>query len=197
MAGKKRTQTDLAVPEAVPASDNTRIEAAAAEAPAKKKKLAMERKKERKELDKERHRQSAESAKPQPPAAEAAAPVNPSPAPAAVGPGLHMNVFRDLASPEASVREAAAEALVVELRQVQKAYEKSARKGESEGGDGDSASQMEAEKDDGLDNCAPSVRYAIRRLIRGISSSREVEILSMSSGRAYLSWMMSRSALIH
>jgi DNA polymerase phi len=157
----------------------------------------MERKKERKELDKERHRQSAESAKPQPPAAEAAAPMNPPPAPAAVGPGLHMNVFRDLASPEASVREAAAEALVVELRQVQKAYEKSARKGESEPGDGDSASQMEAEKDDGLDNCAPSVRYAIRRLIRGISSSREVEMLSMSSGRAYLSWMMSRSALLH
>jgi len=177
MAGKKRTQTDLAVPEAVPASDNTRNEVAAAEAPAKKKKLAMERKKERKELDKERHRQSAEStaAKAQPPAAEAAAPANPPPAPVAVGPGLHMNVFRDLASPEASVREAAAEALVVELRQVQKAYEKSARKGESEAGDGDSASQMEAEKDDGLDNCAPSARYAIRRLIRGISSSREVE----------------------
>jgi DNA polymerase phi len=177
MAGKKRTQTDLAVPEAVPASDNARNEVAAAEAPAKKKKLAMERKKERKELDKERHRQSAEStaAKAEPPAAEAAAPANPPPAPAAVGPGLHMNVFRDLASPEASVREAAAEALVVELRQVQKAYEKSARKGESEAGDEDSASQMEAEKDDGLDNCAPSARYAIRRLIRGISSSREVE----------------------
>ncbi|KAM3296168.1 hypothetical protein ACQJBY_038484 [Aegilops geniculata] len=32
---------------------------------------------------------------------------------------------------------------------------------------------MEAEKEDGLDNCAPAVRYAIRRLIRGISSSRE------------------------
>lgn len=185
MAGKKRTQTDLVVPEAVPAPDNTRNEAAAAEAPAKKKKLAMERKKERKELDKERHRQSAESTKPQPPVAEAAAPANPPPAPVAVGPGLHMNVFRDLASPEASVREAAAEALVVELRQVQKAYEKSMRKGEGEAADGDSALQMEAEKDDGLDNCAPSVRYAIRRLIRGISSSREVELLSMSSGRAY------------
>jgi DNA polymerase phi len=173
MAGKKRTQTDRAVLEAVPASDAIRNEAAAAEAPAKKK-LAMERKKERKEMDKERHRQSAEFAKPQPPAAESAAPVNPPAAPVAVGPGLHMNVFRDLASPEASVREAAAEALVVELRQVQKAYEKSARNGERDAGDGDT--QMEAEKDDGLDNCAPSVRYAIRRLIRGISSSREVEM---------------------
>ncbi|OEL18924.1 hypothetical protein BAE44_0020058 [Dichanthelium oligosanthes] len=174
MAGKKRAQIDLAVPEAVAASDASRDDAAAAEAPAKKKKLAMELKKQRKELDKERHRQSAESAAaPQPPAAEAAAPVNPPPTPAATGPGLHMNVFRDLASPEASVREAAAEALVAELREVQKAYEKGARKGEKEAADGDGSSQMEAEKDDGLDNCAPSVRYAIRRLIRGISSSRE------------------------
>lgn len=181
MAGKKRAQTDLAVPEAVPASDASRDDAsAAAEAPAKKKKLAMERKKERKELDKERHRQSTESdaAKLQPPATEATAPANPPPAaPAATGPGLHMNVFRELASPEASVRETAAEALVSELREVQKAYEKAARKGEGEGADGDASSQMEAEKDDGLDNCAPSVRYAIRRLIRGISSSREVEML--------------------
>ncbi|KAF8749914.1 hypothetical protein HU200_012516 [Digitaria exilis] len=176
MAGKKRAQADLAVLEAVAAPDASRDDAAAGEVPAKKKKLAMERKKQRKELDKERHRQTAESdaAKPQPPAPEAVEPVNPSPAPAAAaGPGLHMNVFRDLASPEASVRETAAEALVGELRAVQKGYEKGARKGEREAGDGDGPSQMEAEKDDGLDNCAPSVRYAIRRLIRGISSSRE------------------------
>ncbi|WVZ77983.1 hypothetical protein U9M48_025769 [Paspalum notatum var. saurae] len=175
MAGKKRAQADLAVAEAVVASDASQDEVVA-EAPAKKKKLAMERKKQRKELDKERHRQSAESAaaKPQPPAEEAAAPVNSPPAPAAAaGPGLHMNVFRDLASPETSAREAAAEALVAELREVQKAYEKGARKGEREAGHGDGPSQMEAEKDDGLENCAPSVRYAIRRLIRGISSSRE------------------------
>ncbi|GJW37735.1 hypothetical protein Tco_0060655 [Tanacetum coccineum] len=31
----------------------------------------------------------------------------------------------------------------------------------------------EAEKGDGLNKCAPSVRYAVRRLIRGVSSSRE------------------------
>ncbi|KAF8677092.1 hypothetical protein HU200_046555 [Digitaria exilis] len=161
MAGKKRAQADLAVLEAVAAPDASRDDAAAGEVPAKKKKLAMERKKQRKELDKERHRQTAESdaAKPQPPAPEAVEPVNPSPAPAAAaGPGLHMNVFRDLASPEASVRETAAEALVGELRAVQKGYEKGARKGEREAGDGDGPSQMEAEKDDGLDNCAPSVR---------------------------------------
>ncbi|TVU33504.1 hypothetical protein EJB05_25327 [Eragrostis curvula] len=173
MAGKKRPP----VPEAETATDASRDEAAA-EAPAKKK-LAMERKKQRKELDKERHRQSAESeaaaVKPQPPPAETAAavPVCPPPAPVVAGPGLHMNVFRDLASPEASVREAAAQALVAELKDVQKAHEKALRKGEKEAGAGDGPSQMEAEKDDGLENCAPSVRYAIRRLIRGISSSRE------------------------
>ncbi|XP_062218145.1 uncharacterized protein LOC133918324 [Phragmites australis] len=179
MAGKKRSS----VPEAETATDASHDEAvattAAAEAPAKKKKLAMERRKQRKELDKERHRQpagtDAAAARPQPPPAEfvASAPVNPPPASAAAGPGLHMNLFRDLASPEPSVREAAAEALVAELREVQKAYEKGARKGEKKAGDGDEPSQMEAEKDDGLENCAPSVRYAIRRLIRGVSSSRE------------------------
>ena len=39
---------------------------------------------------------------------------------------------------------------------------------------GEGGLKLEAEKDDGLDNCAPSVRYAVRRLIRGVSSSREV-----------------------
>jgi DNA polymerase phi len=90
-----------------------------------------------------------------------------------------MNVFKDLASPEASLREAAAEALVAELREVQSAYEKSTQEGDEEA---DGPSQMEAEKEDGLDNCAPAVRYAIRRLIRGISSSREVSS-SLSRGR--------------
>jgi DNA polymerase phi len=85
-----------------------------------------------------------------------------------------MNVFRDLASPEASVREAAAEALVAELRDVQSAYEESKRDEDDEAAESDAPPQMEAEKEDGLDNCAPAVRYAIRRLIRGISSSREV-----------------------
>ncbi|KAG8069689.1 hypothetical protein GUJ93_ZPchr0006g42538 [Zizania palustris] len=193
MAGKKRRPTALAEPETASLSSSQEEAAAkpalAAEAPAKKK-LSMERRKHRKELDKERHRHSAESkdvlaavaaaakTKPQQqqPAEvvpEAATAVNAPPVPVVSGPGLHMNVFRDLASPEPSHREAAAQALVAELRQVQTAYEKGARKGESETEDGDGSSQMEAEKDDGLENCAPSVRYAIRRLIRGISSSRE------------------------
>jgi DNA polymerase phi len=91
-----------------------------------------------------------------------------------------MKVFRDLASPEASVREAAAEALVAELREVQSAYEESKRdEEENEAAESDAPPQMEAEKEDGLDNCAPAVRYAIRRLIRGISSSREVSNASL------------------
>ncbi|VAI43275.1 myb-binding protein 1A-like protein [Triticum dicoccoides] len=197
MAGKKRPPTALA--ELGPAaSDSSQDEAAAraacpaGEVPAKKKKkLAMEVRKQRKQLDKDRHRQSAEKAaaapKPQPAPAAAAdeevmpvVPVSvpaPAPAPVVAGPGLHMNVFKDLASPEASLREAAAEALVAELRDVQRAYEKekAAREEgeEEEAGERDGPSQMEAEKEDGLDNCAPAVRYAIRRLIRGISSSRE------------------------
>ncbi|XP_006646852.2 uncharacterized protein LOC102702348 [Oryza brachyantha] len=179
MAGKKRPPTALAEPEAAGGPSSQEVAAAAtaaAEAPAKKKKLAMERKKQRKELDKERHRQPAESdaaAKPKPQQEPVAAAAPAPPAPVVSGPGLHMNVFRDLASPEASQREAAAEALVAELRQVQKAHEKSGRKGGSGAEGGDAPPKMEAEKDDGLENCAPSVGYAIRRLIRGISSSRE------------------------
>jgi DNA polymerase phi len=153
MAGKKRPP----MLEADTATEASRDEAA--EVPAKKKKLAMERKKQRKELDKELYRQSSESevaaAKPQPPPTEAAAapPVCPPPAPVTTGPGLHMDVFRDLASLEVSVREAAAEALVAELKDVQKAYEKGVQKGEKEAGAGYGPLQMEAEKDDGLENC--------------------------------------------
>ncbi|KAL3538735.1 hypothetical protein ACH5RR_002101 [Cinchona calisaya] len=83
-------------------------------------------------------------------------------------PEFHIGVFKDLASADASVREAAAEALVVELQAVQKAYDKLENKEEVEG-----ALKLEAAKDDGLNDCAPSVRYAVRRLIRGVSSSRE------------------------
>ncbi|XP_051195277.1 uncharacterized protein [Lolium perenne] len=184
MAGKKRPPTALA--ELDPAAeDSSQDEGAkpakpfpAEQMPAKKKKkLAMELRKQRKQVDKDRHRHSADKPKPPQPAPPAEEPAVPVPAPAPVpvaGPGLHMKVFRDLASPEASVREAAAEALVAELREVQSAYEESKRdEEEDEAAESDAPPQMEAEKEDGLDNCAPAVRYAIRRLIRGISSSRE------------------------
>ncbi|XP_042007069.1 myb-binding protein 1A-like protein [Salvia splendens] len=83
-------------------------------------------------------------------------------------PKFHIGVFKELAAVDASVREAAAKTLAVELRQVQNAYDKLENKDEVE-----DKSKLEAEKDDGLNNCAPSVRYAVRRLIRGVSSSRE------------------------
>ncbi|KAL6515374.1 hypothetical protein OROHE_019006 [Orobanche hederae] len=83
-------------------------------------------------------------------------------------PEFHIGVFKDLAAADDTTREAAARMLVTELREVQNAYEKLENKDEVE-----DKSKLEAEKDDGLDNCAPSVRYAVRRLIRGVSSSSE------------------------
>ena len=83
-------------------------------------------------------------------------------------PEFHIGVFKDLAAASKSAREAAAKQMVTELKAVQNAYD-SREKESGEGG-----LKLEAEKDDGLDNCAPSVRYAVRRLIRGVSSSREV-----------------------
>ncbi|PIA51903.1 hypothetical protein AQUCO_01000044v1 [Aquilegia coerulea] len=83
-------------------------------------------------------------------------------------PEFNIGVFRDLVSADSLAREAAALKLVINLHEVQKAYDKCDKKEVGEGG-----LQLEAEKDDGLKNCAPSVRYAIRRLIRGVSSSRE------------------------
>ncbi|KAL3621022.1 hypothetical protein CASFOL_035934 [Castilleja foliolosa] len=83
-------------------------------------------------------------------------------------PQFHISVFKDLAAADVSVREAAAKKLVTELMEVQNAYEKLDNKDEVE-----DKSKLEAEEYDGLNNCAPSVRYAIRRLIRGVSSSRE------------------------
>ncbi|CAL9079455.1 unnamed protein product [Musa textilis] len=132
----------------------------------------MERRKKRKELDKARHRLDCEKEQPKAKMPSEGAPLADTPSvpsmAAANQPGLHVNVFRDLASADSSVREAAAESLVVELSEVQKAYEKQRGKGEEDG-----TLQLEAEKDDGLEDCAPSLRYAIRRLIRGVSSSRE------------------------
>ncbi|KAJ4786518.1 DNA polymerase V [Rhynchospora pubera] len=84
-------------------------------------------------------------------------------------PGLHLDLFRGLSSQESSVREEAAERLVRELRDVQRSYEES----NGENGEQGDPVKLEAEKDDGMENCAPSLRYAIRRFIRGVSSSRE------------------------
>ncbi|CAH2043527.1 unnamed protein product [Thlaspi arvense] len=81
---------------------------------------------------------------------------------------LPLNLFRDMASYKASVREAAATSLMSTLQEIQKQYDNLPDKESVDGG-----LMLEAEKNDGLDNCAPHLRYAIRRLIRGVSSSRE------------------------
>lgn len=125
----------------------------------------MERKKKRKALDKERHRKSS-LPQPEPVASES------KPVPSTAGgalPEFHIGVFKDLAAASEAAREAAAKQMVTELKAVQDAYDAREEKENDEGG-----FKLEADKDDGLDNCAPSVRYAVRRLIRGVSSSREV-----------------------
>ncbi|KAL1336158.1 hypothetical protein AAHE18_10G041900 [Arachis hypogaea] len=134
----------------------------------------MERKKKRKALDKERRRTAADTEPKLPEPSTSAAQAQPvdSPGTSSGGgsqlPEFHIGVFKDLAVAAEPAREAAAKQLVTELKAVQSAYD---ALDEKEVGDG--GFKLEAEKDDGLDDCAPSVRYAVRRLIRGVSSSRE------------------------
>ncbi|PQQ19747.1 DNA polymerase V [Prunus yedoensis var. nudiflora] len=135
----------------------------------------MEKQKKRKALDKER-RYHTEETKPKEPKeakpitmdVESKTEVPISSSATGVLPEFHVGVFKDLASADGSVREAAAEALAMELVEVQRAYDGLENKELVEGG-----VKLEAEKDDGLNDCAPSLRYAVRRLIRGVSSSRE------------------------
>ncbi|XP_027331081.1 rDNA transcriptional regulator pol5 [Abrus precatorius] len=130
----------------------------------------MERKKKRKALDKERRRTTSQSQS-QPPASEPKPVLQSLDSPSTGGgslPAFHIGVFKDLAAASESAREAAAKRMVMELKEVQNAYDALEDKENGDGG-----FKLEAEKDDGLDNCAPSVRYAVRRLIRGVSSSRE------------------------
>lgn len=137
----------------------------------------MERKKKRKALDKERHRTAAalENEESKPKQMDVDLKVNEHRA-QMVGslsssglPEFHIGVFKDLVSVDVSVREGAVERLVTELLEVQKAYEAVENENLVEG-----MLKLEAEKNDGLNDCAPSLRYAVRRLIRGVSSSREV-----------------------
>ncbi|PPD85152.1 hypothetical protein GOBAR_DD17922 [Gossypium barbadense] len=133
----------------------------------------MERKKKRKQVDKERRRSVLENEESQlkqliiePKGKDATEPVAASSSSSL--PEFHISVFKDLASADSSVREAAVETMVTELQEVQKAYDRLENKDLVEGG-----LKLEAQKDDGLNKCASSLGYAVRRLIRGVSSSRE------------------------
>ena len=151
------------------------------EEPEKQNLKPMERRKKRKALDKDRHhndpKTNSEVSKPSEVPGVKEAPLLSSSSSSSKSslPAFHIHVFRDLASAVSSVRKEAAETLAVELIEVQRAYEKI---GGEEGVKVEGAVQLEAEKDDGLENCAASLRYAIRRLIRGVSSSREVMLCS-------------------
>ncbi|CAN1827436.1 Myb-binding protein 1A [Linum perenne] len=125
----------------------------------------MERKKKRKESDKARHKKNEQEKPKQMQVDETDS--GEMVASSSKGlPAFHIDVFKDLASADASVREAGVERLVTELQKVQNAYEGNKELYES-------GLKLEADKDDGLNDTAPSVRYAIRRLIRGASSPRE------------------------
>lgn len=148
-----------------------------APSPASNSMKPMERRKQRKALDKERHRAASKTVeiKPKPEVLQDIKPDDAAPAahagpssPRSVLPEFHISVFKDLASADAPTRETAAEAMVTELCQVQEAYDRMETKEIVKGG-----LLLEAEKDDGLNDCAPALRYAVRRLIRGVSSSRE------------------------
>ncbi|KAK8568286.1 hypothetical protein V6N12_006840 [Hibiscus sabdariffa] len=132
----------------------------------------MERKKKRKQIDKERRHSVLENEEPRPKQLIESKGVDaPQPVPSSSSsslPEFHISVFKDLASADSSVREAAVETMVSELQEVQQAFDRLENKDLVE-----DVLKLEAQKDDGLDNCASSLRYAVRRLIRGVSSSRE------------------------
>ncbi|XWS39815.1 hypothetical protein CRYUN_Cryun18bG0087000 [Craigia yunnanensis] len=133
----------------------------------------MERKKKRKQTDKERQRSVLQNEESQPKQMNVESKGNDAREPVASSstsdlPEFHISGFKDLASADSSVREAAVKTMVTELQEVYKAYDRLENKDLVEGG-----FKLEALKDDGLDNCASSLRYAVRRLIRGVSSSRE------------------------
>ncbi|EPS64236.1 hypothetical protein M569_10545, partial [Genlisea aurea] len=143
---------------------------------------SMERKKLRKSLDKVRHGTSTEAEKTNIVLKNGVGDDGSSNGGhVAALPEFHIGVFKDLASHDSTIRHSAAKVLVTELWNVQDGYEKLENKDLVE-----DKSKLEAEKDDGLKNCAPSVRYAVRRLIRGVSSSREFARQGFSLGLSIL-----------
>ncbi|KOM53988.1 hypothetical protein LR48_Vigan09g264700 [Vigna angularis] len=77
-------------------------------------------------------------------------------------PVFHIAAFRDLAAASRAARKAAAKQTVLELKAVQSAY------------------NAREENDDESDNCAPAVKYAVQRLVSGLSKSTEVCDLYLS-----------------
>ncbi|XP_023744837.1 uncharacterized protein LOC111892992 [Lactuca sativa] len=151
----------------------------------------MERKKKRKALDKEKHRAtSGDNTEMKPILANLEVKEVEKSRTSNSLPEFHIGVFKDLGSADGLVREAAAERLVMELQVVQKAYNMLEKKEDVDGG-----LKLEAEKDDGLNNCAPSLRYAVRRLVRGVSSSRECARQGFALGLTMLVGAVSDIAL--
>ncbi|CAI0539578.1 unnamed protein product [Linum tenue] len=155
---------------------------------------SMERKKERKTVDKLRRHGASDADAQENPIMNLDSKVNETRGQMVASsgnalPAFHIDVFKDLASADASLREAAVERLVAELQEVHRAYEGNKELFES-------GLKLEAEKDDGLKDCAPSVRYAIRRLVRGTSSSRE-EVRDCLLGRLFSYGALARSGRLN
>ncbi|KAJ0045211.1 hypothetical protein Pint_04008 [Pistacia integerrima] len=145
----------------------------------------MERKKKRKAMDKERHHAAIENKESQPKQTDVALKSEGTQSSTMFSsssdmPEFHISVFEDLASADVSLRQAAAESLVTELEEVQKAYERGGKELVENG------IKLEADKDAALNDCAPSVTYGVRRLIRGVSSSRACARQGFSLGLTLL-----------
>ncbi|BBN10857.1 DNA polymerase phi [Marchantia polymorpha subsp. ruderalis] len=83
-----------------------------------------------------------------------------------------MQIYWNLSSVEASVREVASLALVKELTAAQKDYEERGLGKEERAAEAVILGEGKVEED-GLEDCSPAVQYALRRLVRGVASSRE------------------------
>ncbi|CAM6089353.1 unnamed protein product [Calypogeia fissa] len=83
-----------------------------------------------------------------------------------------MQIYWNLSNVDASVREAASVALVKELIGAQKDYEDRGLGQEEKAAEAVILGEAKVEED-GLKDCAPAVQYALRRLVRGVASSRE------------------------
>ncbi|KAK6156707.1 hypothetical protein DH2020_010955 [Rehmannia glutinosa] len=149
---KEKKQKDIEIPESENQND---IAAASTSSNGHKLSLnSMERRKLRKLMDKERHKaetkkiESATEKMEVELKTDGNVSASTSNSSGGVLPEFHIGVFKDLAAADASIREEAAKALVMELREVQNAYDKLENKDEVE-----DKSKLEAEKDDGLNNC--------------------------------------------
>ncbi|KAJ0103153.1 hypothetical protein Patl1_04067 [Pistacia atlantica] len=129
----------------------------------------VERKKKRKAMDKERHHATIENKESQPKQTDVALNSEGTQSSTMFSsnsdmPEFHISVFQDLASIDVSLRQAAVESLVTQLEEVQKDYERCGKELVENG------IKLEADKDDGLNDCAPSREKVILTVITPVAA---------------------------